>query len=249
MTKPTMTSQWDPGSYKPLDMRKIPRYPRQMPRIFERGLPRFTGGDGERANIHMDEFYSYFRLHPVDDDAEDIVMNFFSTTFHGNAKKWYHDLPDASITSMNQLEEIFLEEWGIQLEYISILLKHFEHIRQTENETLWNFQSRFERTLYQIPKGHHPENKYIVHIYTRVLLAHLGFPLSKMSPSTLNEAYNMAKRIEHNISLFEIKDLFTSGNFNMGILFAHENFIDDIQEEGEQIIIQCGIPEDMAEEA
>jgi hypothetical protein len=249
MTKPTMTSQWDPDNYKPLDMSKIPGYPRQMPPISKRWLPRFTGGNGERADFHMDEFYSYFRLHPVDDDAEDVVMKLFSNTLHGNAKKWYDNLPNASITSMNQLEEIFLEEWGIQLEDISVLLKNFEHIRQTENETLWNFQSRFEHTLYQIPKGHCPENKYIVHIYTRALLAHLGLPLSKKSPGTLDEAYGMAKRIEQNISLSGIKDLFTSGDFNMGSLFARKNFIDDIQEEGEQTIIQRGIPEDMAEEA
>ena len=82
-----------------------------MPPISKRWLPRFTGGDGERVDFHMDEFYSYFRLHPVDDDVEDVVMKLFSTTLRGNAKKWYHDLPDASITSMNQLEEIFLEEW------------------------------------------------------------------------------------------------------------------------------------------
>jgi hypothetical protein len=97
MMKPTMTSQWDPGNYKPLDMRKIPGYPRKMPPISERWLPRFTGSDGERADFHMNEFYSYFGLHPVDDDAEDVVMKLFPTTLHENAKKWYDDLPDASM--------------------------------------------------------------------------------------------------------------------------------------------------------
>jgi hypothetical protein len=117
-------------------MRKISGYPRQMPPIFERWLSRFTGGDGERVDFHMDEFYSYFRLHPVNDDAKDVVMKLFSTTLHGNAKKWYDNLPNARITSMNLLEEIFLEEWGIQLEDILVLLKNVEHIRQTKNETL-----------------------------------------------------------------------------------------------------------------
>jgi len=59
----------------------------------------------------------------------------------------------------------------------------------------------------------------------------------------------MAKRIEQNISLSGIKDLFTLGDFNMESLFACKNSIDDIKEEGEQTIIQHGIPEDMAEEA
>jgi hypothetical protein len=56
MTKPTMTSQWDPGSYKPLDMSKIPGYPRQMPPISKRWFPKFTGGNGEGAEFHMRNF-------------------------------------------------------------------------------------------------------------------------------------------------------------------------------------------------
>jgi hypothetical protein len=110
MMKPTMTSQWDPENYKPLDMIKILGYPRQMPSIEGIWLPRFTGSDGERDDFHMNDFYSYFGLHLVDDDAEDVVMKIFPTTLHGNDKKWYDDLPDASITSMNQLEEVFLKE-------------------------------------------------------------------------------------------------------------------------------------------
>jgi hypothetical protein len=101
MTKPTMTSQWYLRNYKPLDMRKIPGYPRKMPSIKERWLPRFTGSNGERADSHVNNFYSYFGLQLVDDDAKDVVMKFFPTTLHENAKKWYDDLPDASITSMN----------------------------------------------------------------------------------------------------------------------------------------------------
>jgi hypothetical protein len=73
-------------------------------------------------------------------------------------------------------------------------------------------------------------------------------PLSKRDPRTLNEAYDMATRIERNISLSRIKDLFTSGTLSMESLFSHENFVDNFQEEGEQTIIQHGIAEDMAEE-
>jgi hypothetical protein len=58
----------------------------------------------------------------------------------------------------------------------------------------------------------------------------------------------MATRIERNISLSGIKDLFTSRTLSMESLFSHEKFIDDFQEEGEQTIIQQGIVEDMAEE-
>jgi hypothetical protein len=63
----------------------------------------------------MDNFWDFFQLHPISDDAEDLAMKLFSTTLHGDARKWYDDLPDASITSMDQLEETFLKKWGIKL--------------------------------------------------------------------------------------------------------------------------------------
>jgi hypothetical protein len=179
---------------------------------------------------------------------EDLVMKLFSATLHGNARKWYDNLPDASITTMGQLEETFLEKWGIQLEDISVLLKRLEDIKQTENETLRDFQDRFENTLYQIPKSHRPEDKYIVHLYTHALLVHLGFPLSKRGPRTLNEAHSMAARIEQNISLSEIRYLFTSGTLSMESLVALENFIVDFQEEGEQTMDQHRTVEDTVEE-
>jgi hypothetical protein len=134
------------------------------------------------------------------------------------------------------------------LEDISVLLKRLEHIKQTEDETVRDFQDRFEDILYQIPESHHPEEKYLVHLYTHALLVHLGFPLSKRGPRTLNEAHSMAARIEQNISLSEIRYLFTSGTLSMESLVALENFIVDFQEEGEQTIDQHRTAEDTVEE-
>jgi hypothetical protein len=95
----------------------------------------------------MSDFWAFFQLHPISDDAEDLVMKLFSATLYGNAREWYDNLPNASITTMEQLEETFLKRWGIQLEDISVLLKRLEHIKQTEDETVRHFQDRFEDIL------------------------------------------------------------------------------------------------------
>jgi hypothetical protein len=100
MTKPNMTSQWDPRNFKPLDMSKISGYPRQMPSNYEKWIPRFTSSDGERADYHMSDLWAFFQLHPISDDAEDLVMKLFSATLYGNAREWYDNLPNANITTM-----------------------------------------------------------------------------------------------------------------------------------------------------
>jgi hypothetical protein len=248
MTKPTMTSQWDPGNYKPLDMSNIPGYPQQMPFEYINLLPGFSGGDRERADYHMRNFWNFFLSYPVDDYAEDVVMKLFSATLCYNAKEWYDNLPEASITTMEQFEKVFLERWGIQQEDIPVLLEELKHIRQAEDETVRDFQIRFENMLYQIPESHHPEERYLVHLFTRALLGYLSFPLDKITPRMLDEAYYMAAVIEEKISSFDIGCLFTLSTLNGESLFTLESFIIDLQEEGEQTTDRRGIVEEIVEE-
>jgi hypothetical protein len=89
MTKPTMTSQWDPRNYRPLNMSSSPGYPQQIPFEYINFLPGFTGGDRERDDYHMRNFWNFFLSYPVDDYAEDVVMKLFSTLLSHNAKEWY----------------------------------------------------------------------------------------------------------------------------------------------------------------
>jgi hypothetical protein len=119
MTNPTMTSQWDPGSYRPLDMSEIPGYPRKMPPRYESFLPRFDGTDEDCPKSHMRRFFKFFQHFPVSDEAEDLVMKLFSASLHGEARRWYNNLPAASITSMEQFEGFSLQsgpwKWKIYI--------------------------------------------------------------------------------------------------------------------------------------
>ena len=90
MTKPTMTSQWDLGNYRPLDMRKIPGYPRKMPPRYEDFLPCFAGFLGDCPESHMMEFWTFFQRFPIDNEAEDLVMKLFASSLHGRARKWLY---------------------------------------------------------------------------------------------------------------------------------------------------------------
>jgi hypothetical protein len=254
MKNPTMASQWDPGNFKPLDMNKIPGYPRQIPPRYQNWLPRFIGNDGVIAEDHMDKFWAFFQLHPINDDAEDLTMKLFFATLHDNARKWYDSLPDASITSMEQLEETFLKRWNIKIEDIHMLIKILEYMKQNQNETVKEFHTRFENLLQQIPRSHHSKDKYLTYLYTNALLVHLGFLLSKKGPRTIQEAYHMAIQIEVNISLFEGEHLFsleikvddpkdTPDTLGPERLVSLEIFVSEFQGRREQIIDQQEVEE------
>jgi hypothetical protein len=237
-----MTSQWDPGSYRPLDMSEIPGYPRKMPPRYEDFLPRFAGINGECPESHMIRFWKFFEYFPIDDEAEDVVMKLFSASLHGEARRWYDNLPAASITTMEQFEEIFLAKWTMKIEAIQSLLKELEGIRQAESEIVKVFGFRFERLLCQIPQSHRPEEKYLVYLYANGLQGHLSFLLSKKNPKTLAEAHNMAIQIEKNLSLTRANAM---DILSLIKLVSHENF-EDTQEKGEQVFDQPN--EDIDEE-
>jgi hypothetical protein len=151
-----------------------------MPPRYENWLPRFIGNDGVIVEDHMDNFWDFFQLHPISDDVEDLAMKRFSATLHRNSRKWYDSLLDANITSMDCLEETFLKIWNIKIEDIHMLIKRLEYMKQTQNETVKEFHTRFENLLQQIPRSHHPEDKYLAYLYTNALLVHLGFiPVKK----------------------------------------------------------------------
>jgi hypothetical protein len=113
--------QWSSTLFKPLDMSSIPGYPRQMPPKYEKWLPKFTGTDATSAEEHMSNFWAFFQLHPISDDAEDLVMKLFSATLYDAARRWYLGLLDGSIKTMDKLEEIFLRRWSIK-EDLNMLL-------------------------------------------------------------------------------------------------------------------------------
>jgi hypothetical protein len=234
MTNPTMTSQWDPGSYRPLDMSEIPGYPRKMPPRYEGFLPRFDGSDEDCPKSHMRRFWKFFQHFPVDDEVEDLVMKLFSASLHGEARRWYDDLPAASIHSMEHFERVFLARWTMEMEDIQSLLKELEDVKQAEFETVRDYCARFRKSFYQIPLGCRPEDKYLVYLYIKGLQVHLSFILDKKKPKTLPEAHRMAMQIERYLFMKKIDAVHA---IRMMQLVSRENF-EDMQEKGEQIVDQ-----------
>jgi hypothetical protein len=243
MTKPTMTSQWDLGNYRPLDMSEIPGYPRKMPHLYKDFLPCFDGIDDECPKSHMRRFWKFFQHFLVSDEAEDLVMKLFSASLHGEAKRWYDNLPDASINSMELFEEVFLAKWTMEMENVQSLWKELEGIKQTESEVVRAFGARFQRLLYQIPQSHRPEGNYLVYLYTNGLQGHLSFLINKKNPKTLAEAHNMAIQIEKSLFMTKTDAMDT---LSLIKLVSHGNFVEVTQERGEQVLDQQN--EDVEEE-
>jgi hypothetical protein len=127
-------------------------------------------------------------------------------------------------------------------------------MKQTKNEIFKEFHTKFENFLQQIPRSHHPEDKYLVFLYTNALLVKLGFLLSEKGPRKIQEAYHMDIKIEENISLFKGEHLFTLEikvddpkdtpyTLSLERLVFVEIFVSKFQEIREQVIEQQEVEE------
>jgi hypothetical protein len=196
--------QWSSTLFRPLDMSAIPGYPRQMPPKYEKWLPKFTGTDAISAEEHMSNFWAFFQLHPISDDVEDLVMKLFSATLLDASRRWYLSLPDGGIKTMDKLEEAFLKRWSIK-EDPNMLLTRLNSLWKHENESIREFHTRFETLLQKIPASHHPNGDYLVHIYTKSFTGQLGYLLRDKNPQSIQEAQELATKIEGNLHSSKIE--------------------------------------------
>jgi hypothetical protein len=140
---------WTTKAFKPLDMSAIPGYPHNMPPKFEKWLPKFSGNDVTTIEEHLDNFWACFQLHPIPDEEEDVVLRLFSATFVEDARKWYNNLPDKGIKTWDDFHKVFMKIWGAKGDP-NLLLLQLNEMKKKENETVKEFDARFERLLRQI---------------------------------------------------------------------------------------------------
>jgi len=72
--------QWVYKLFKSLNMTSILGYPWKMPPRYDKRLPKFTSNDATSVEDHMSNFWAFFQLNPMSDDAKDLVMKLLSTT-------------------------------------------------------------------------------------------------------------------------------------------------------------------------
>jgi hypothetical protein len=103
-----------------------------MPPRYEKWLPKFTCNDIVNVEDHMRNFWAFFQLHPISDDAEDLAMKLFFATLYTGSRRWYNSLPDAIITTMDKLEDVCLKRWSVK-EDPNMLLIRLNNITKSEN--------------------------------------------------------------------------------------------------------------------
>jgi hypothetical protein len=124
-------------------------------------------------------------------------MRLFFASLTGNVRKWSTKLPRKILTTCEDLEQVFLQRWGV-MEDMASLYSQYLNICKQNHETVREFNDRFNTLLSRIDSDFLPEST-ILRQYLNSFKGNFQFILRNRFPTNLKEAQDGACRIEENI--------------------------------------------------
>jgi len=193
--------QWShPKCYNCFDFSNIQGGEHNLPKGTHSWLPFFYGKDTP-GNSHWAHFCDVFDFH-LDGQAHlDIFMKLFVTSLTGEAKTWIESLPEKSIKNVEELHGSFKARW-CDKENLRDLFSQYEDICRGTCEDIREFTDRFNLALKRVRSKVGPEQA-IIDRYLSSLEGTLHFKVKDRSPTTLEEAQELAFEAERKLEIEE----------------------------------------------
>jgi hypothetical protein len=144
-----MAHSWEKYLYNPLNMVSIIGYPNTMPKEINKWLPKFSGNNVITAEQHLHAIGRDMENEGV--EHEDVAMKLLATSLTEDAQRWFDGLPDNHLTTYEDFAKLFKSRWSVKKDS-GMLMTQFNQIKKKENETVSEFDTRFDKLHSQIPQ-------------------------------------------------------------------------------------------------
>ena len=125
-------------------------------------------------------------------------MRVFVQSLDGEARKWFRELPQRSITDIESLDEAFLRQWGDKKD---LLYYHteFGNLKREKGESLPDFNKRFNRMYSKIPAEVKPTPTAAKLTYANAFDSDFCLLLRERQCATLVDMQEASLEVESNI--------------------------------------------------
>jgi hypothetical protein len=161
------------------------------------GYPSFHGEAGASGNTHWTKFCESYDFHQSRKEHPDTFMKLFLASLTRDARKWSTNLPRKSLTTCEDLEQVFLQRWGVMEDMASLYSQYLKICKQND-ETVREFNDRFNTLLGRIDSDFLPESA-ILGQYLNSFEGNFQSLLRNRFPTNLKEAQDGACWIEENL--------------------------------------------------
>ena len=125
-------------------------------------------------------------------------MNLFTLSLEDDAAEWYENLGYDSYKTLNEFLAGFKKKWGEKKEPRH-LLDALHNIKNMENETMDEFNTKFRRVVADLPNKIKPKDSSILIYYIEVFIGDLRYQLRDKDPVDLKAAQDLVEKIERNM--------------------------------------------------
>jgi hypothetical protein len=157
----------------------------------------FFSGEEVSGNLHWDNFCNGFDWYMVGQSHLDVFMKLFASSLIGQAKGWINTLPKRSIKDVQELQKVFRARWCVEENLHESFLQYTE-ICKGPGEDLREFSDRFNLFLKKVGSKVGSEEAIIARFLSS-LEGSLHFNVKDRSPTTLEEAQDLAFEVERNL--------------------------------------------------
>ena len=77
-------------------------------------------------------------------------MSMFVQSLDEEVKKWFRELPENYITIIEELQDLFMRQWGDTKDH-TYYITEFRALRRKKDETIADFSKRFNKMYGRIP--------------------------------------------------------------------------------------------------
>jgi hypothetical protein len=182
INNPTPNPNLNMGSFlTPLNFAAIQGSPHQIPEKAIDKLPSFQGNNAISAKSHILSFEKCVQLYCRGHSEEDVKMTLFVYSLEGDALEWFTDFPAAKFSTLEEILDEFRKRWGDQKEH-RFQLASLHNIRKKENETMIEFNTKFNNIVKSLHKDIKPPDAAILIHYTEAFEGEMRYALRDKEP-------------------------------------------------------------------
>jgi uncharacterized protein YjiS (DUF1127 family) len=149
---------------RPLNFAAIQGAPHAIPDKAIEKLPCFSGNNVVSAHSHIVSFELCVDKWCYGHDEEDVKMRLFVFSLEGDAAEWFSDQDPNKFSTLAEIVKAFRERWGDQKEN-RFLLAALSSSQKKENETMDEFNKRFNDLVKSLPTNIKPSDTAILIYY------------------------------------------------------------------------------------
>jgi ribonuclease HI len=183
---------------RPLNFAAIQGSPHQVPEKAIDKLPTFQGNNAISAKSHIISFQRCVDVYCRGHDEEDVKMTLFAYSLEGDAAEWFTDFPAAKFSTLDEILDEFRKRWGDHKEH-RFQLAALHTIRKKENETMVEFNTKFNNIVKSLHKDIKPPDAAILIHYTEAFEGEMRYALRDKEPQDLDAAQRIAMRVDQNL--------------------------------------------------